>query len=365
MKKFFLGVMCFLAFCIMSCKATSETREYAVNTPSETYSGTSIEHKYALYDEQELSSIVLAGGCFWGTEAYIRKLSGVTFTEVGYANGHVVNPSYELVCTGTTGAAEAVLVKYDPDVLPLERLISEYFKTINPLTENRQGNDIGSQYRSGIFYSNPDDTPVIQKVIREEQKNYDEHIVTALEPLTSFYKAEEYHQDYLEKNPDGYCHVDLSLLPKEDAEGEWIMINKDEQLKKLTPLQYEVTQHSATERPFSGEYDGLFDAGLYVDIVSGEPLFSSTDKFDSGCGWPAFSQPVDKGAVTEETDTSFGMSRTEVRSSGADSHLGHVFDDGPIEKGGLRYCINSASLRFIPKADLEKEGYGTYLRLFK
>ena len=133
--------------------------------------------------------------------------------------------------------------------------------------------------------------------------------------------------------------------------------------RELTPLQYAVTQENATERPFDNEYAANFEEGIYVDVTTGEPLFFSTDKFESGCGWPAFSKPIDKALITEHNDFSLFRARTEVRSKTGDAHLGHVFPDGPKELGGLRYCINSASLRFIPKADIEQEGYGDYLKL--
>ena len=313
-----------------------------------------------VYDFQSLSSIVLAGGCFWGTQAYTRRIYGVARTVCGYANGTVGNPSYQLVCSGATGHAEAVLVQYDAVRLPLRELLSAYFQAIHPTSLNRQGGDAGPQYRTGIYYSASEDRAVILDVLAEEQTKYDEAIVTEVLPLACFYQAEEYHQDYLEKNPNGYCHVDLSKLPAMNNEA---LRNREELLKKLTPLQYEVTQRSATEQPFTGEYNDHHGAGLYVDIVSGEPLFASSDKFDSGCGWPAFSKPVDKNAVTERADTSLGKRRTEVRSKTADSHLGHVFEDGPAAQGGLRYCINSAALRFVPLSDLEKEGYGEYQNL--
>jgi len=331
--------------------------------------GSSAGIKYEPKDEPAMTKqIYLAGGCFWGTEAYFSQLKGVVDTQCGYANGTTENPSYEEVCSGDTGHAETVLVKYDPTVLSLEKILTEYFKTIDPTTEDQQGNDIGTQYRTGIFYTDEADAAVIKSYVSAKQKDYTSPIVTEVGPLLNFYPAEEEHQDYLVKNPGGYCHVDLGLLSEEDKKFSSVKAQsaqaKEEKLKKLTPLQFDVTQNAATEPPFTGAYTDNHAAGLYVDIVSGEPLFTSLDKFDSDCGWPSFAKPIDEGSIVEKQDLSYGMTRTEVRSRGADSHLGHVFDDGPADLGGLRYCINSAALRFIPVDKLVEEGYGEYCKLF-
>lgn len=318
-----------------------------------------------------LRDIYFAGGCFWGVEEYFSQIPGVYDVTSGYANGNTENPSYEEVCSGS-GHAETVHVQYDPGVVSLETLTKQLFKIINPVSKNRQGNDSGSQYRTGVYYTDEADRAVIQEVFDAEQEKYDEEIATELLPLEAFYLAEDYHQDYLKKNPGGYCHIDFSSLSdvQTEAAGE-IKVDpskytkpSDEEIKEmLTPEQYNVTQENGTEPAFSNEYFDNHEAGLYVDVVTGEPLFSSADKFDSGCGWPSFTKPIDPEVIVEKPDNSYGMMRTEVRSRVGDSHLGHVFNDGPAEKGGLRYCIDSVSIRFIPYEDMEEEGYGEFMPL--
>lgn len=296
-----------------------------------------------------MEKIYFAGGCFWGTEHYMKQIDGVVNTEVGYANSNVPNPSYKEVCTGKTGAAETVEVEYNPKITDLQYLITMYFATIDPTIKDRQGNDIGTQYRTGIFYTEPSQKKIIEETIDSLRKYFDKPIVTEVLPLKNFYEAEDYHQDYLEKNPNGYCHINPQLFK----------LAKEESLKRrLTPMQYNVTQQNGTEPPFRNEYWNEHRKGIYVDIVSGEPLFVSTAKFDSGCGWPSFSRPISNDLIVEKRDLSHGMDRIEVRTKNSDIHLGHVFNDGPKESGGLRYCINSASLKFIPLDKMEEEGYG-------
>lgn len=324
-------------------------------------------------------TIYLAGGCFWGTEHFLGLLHGVEQTEVGYANSNVPNPTYREVCTGRTGAAETVKVVYDPEEISLPFLLSLYYETIDPTSLNKQGNDRGTQYRTGIYYTTPDQKPLIEKSLQNLQKEYSKPLAIEVGPIENFYPAEEYHQDYLDKNPGGYCHInpglfrmareirDTTLLNKEKdmSEKKYAKPSDAELRQKLTPLQYEVTQNAATERPYMNEYNKEFRPGIYVDIATGEPLFLSTDKFESGCGWPAFSKPISDELIKEYVDTSHGMNRIEVRSKTGNSHLGHVFNDGPKSSGGLRYCINSASLRFVPLADMQKEGYGDLIPLVK
>lgn len=306
--------------------------------------------------------IYLAGGCFWGTDHLFSLVDGVVKTAAGYANGKVAYPSYEEVCTGRTGAAETVEVVYDDTKVGLTDLLSIYFRSIDPTTLNRQGNDIGTQYRTGIYYTDPADLPAIEAFVAAVQRRHTEPLAVEVGPLVNFYPAELYHQEYLYKNPQGYCHVDPALF-EEVRNRKARNLDKAELRERLTPLQWEVTQNGATERPFINEYDHEFRKGIYVDITDGTPLFVSSRKYNSGCGWPAFSRPIDPSLITEHTDTSFGRVRTEVRSASSGAHLGHVFPDGPQDDGGMRYCINSASLRFVPAEDMEAEGYGGYLDL--
>ncbi|MDE6276708.1 MAG: peptide-methionine (S)-S-oxide reductase MsrA [Muribaculaceae bacterium] len=307
--------------------------------------------------------IYFAGGCFWGTEHLFSLVPGVVETTAGYANSRVANPDYKEVCSGSTGAAETVKVVYDDARVGLTDLISLYFRSIDPISVDRQGNDVGTQYRTGIYYTSRADAPVVEAMLATLQRRYSEPLAVEVGPLENFYPAEDYHQDFLYKNPGGYCHVGPELFAEARKLGLSSRETRDELRKRLTPLQWEVTQNGATERPFVNEYDREFRPGIYVDITDGTPLFVSSRKFDSGCGWPAFSRPIDESLLTEHVDTSFGRIRTEVRASGSGAHLGHVFPDGPAHDGGLRYCINSASLRFVPREDMAREGYGDYLYL--
>lgn len=316
------------------------------------------------------ANLYFAGGCFWGTEHFFKQIRGVISTEVGYANGTLQHaPSYEEVCSGNTGFAETVKIVYNPQVVDLKLLLELYFKTIDPTSLNKQGNDVGDQYRTGIYYTDAGVKTTIDEAIAALAKNYKKPIVVEVSPLKNFYQAEEYHQDYLDKNPRGYCHIPTKLFEvARKANPEPIKFKKATEAElrsRLTKEQYAVTQQNATETPFANEYWDEQREGIYVDITTGEPLFSSLDKFQSGCGWPSFAKPIDKKLIAEKEDKSYHMTRTEVRSKLGDAHLGHVFDDGPKQLGGLRYCINSASLRFIPKEDMQKEGYGEYLVLFK
>lgn len=321
-------------------------------------------------------TIYLAGGCFWGVEAYFERIDGVIDAVSGYANGRTDNPSYEDVIYHNTGHAETVKVTYNPDKLSLDDILQYYFRIIDPTLLNQQGNDRGSQYRTGVYSTDSDEQAVIAAALNQLQERFKKPLVVENQPLLQFFDAEEYHQDYLVKNPNGYCHVDLNkaeqpLPGKASAEDTQVKTFDPSQYQKadasklkqqLTREQYQVTQNSGTERAFSHAYDDLFEPGLYVDIVSGEPLFSSQDKYQSGCGWPSFVKPISAAAVTEHVDTSYNMRRVEVRSKLADSHLGHVFPDGPPDRGGLRYCINGASLNFIPAEQMAAQGYAQWLK---
>ncbi len=316
--------------------------------------------------------IYLAGGCFWGTEKYFQSIPGVIATEVGYANGNTENPSYEDVCKNNTGHAEVVKVIYDDSQVSLPFILEMYAKVIDPTSLNKQGADVGTQYRTGIYFTHEGDAVPVRDFLTELAKQYDKPIVVEQGLLENYFAAELYHQKYLDKNPTGYCHIapthfKQAELARDPSRAERVYSKKSaEELKnELTDIQYKVTQENGTEPAFNNAYDKHFEEGIYVDITSGQPLFASCDKYDSGCGWPAFTRPINEGLLTQLSDSTHGMQRTEVRSKLGDAHLGHVFTDGPAQEGGLRYCINSASLRFIPKAEMEAQGYGKYLPLLK
>lgn len=305
------------------------------------------------------NEIYLAGGCFWGVEGYFKKIPGVLDTSVGYANGKTKDTTYRKV--KETDHSETVKVIYDEDRVSLQELLEHYFRIIDPTSVNKQGNDRGRQYRTGIYYTNRNDKLVIDEIIRQKQELYDEKIAVEVEPLNNFVLGEDYHQDYLDKNPGGYCHINIALADEPlDTKGKVIEKDQKELKENLTEEQYKVTQENKTERAFTSEFDDFYEEGIYVDVVSGEPLFSSRDKYDAGCGWPSFTKPIDSN-INYKSDNSFNMSRVEVRSKSGDSHLGHVFNDGPKDKGGARYCINGASLRFIPLSKMKEEGYGDYI----
>ncbi|MGG4437556.1 peptide-methionine (S)-S-oxide reductase MsrA [Priestia megaterium] len=308
-----------------------------------------------------------AGGCFWCMVKPFDEQPGIIKVVSGYTGGHKENPTYKEVCSETTGHYEAVQITFDPEVFPYEKLLELYWPQIDPTDAGGQFADRGDSYRTAIFYHNEH-----QKTLAEESKQqleasgrFSEPIATQILPAKPFYEAEEYHQGYYKKNKFRYAMYRRGSGRDRFIKENWKDFGRDEQLKTtLTPIQYEVTQNDATEPPFRNEFWDHTEDGIYVDIVSGEPLFSSTDKYDAGCGWPSFTKAINKDEVKENMDVSHNMVRTEVRSKTANSHLGHLFDDGPQDAGGLRYCINSAALRFVPKEDLEKGGYGEYAVLF-
>ena len=297
-----------------------------------------------------------AGGCFWCMVKPFDEYEGVESVISGYTGGYTKNPTYEEVCTDLTGHIEAIQITFDDEIISYKELLDIYWSVIDPTQVGGQFADLGHHYKTVIFYHDDYQKQEAEKSKEDLEKSrlYDKPIVTEIRKAETFYPAEDYHQYYYKKNPDHYNRYYQGSGRAKHVKKVWAK-------KNLTALQYEVTQNSATETPFSNEYYNNFEEGIYVDIISGEPLFTSKDKFDSGCGWPSFSKPIGKGILDFYEDYSHNMERVEVKGSKSGAHMGHVFDDGPKEMGGIRFCINSASLRFIPKEKMIEEGYEQYL----
>ncbi|MDO5015482.1 MAG: peptide-methionine (R)-S-oxide reductase MsrB [Eubacteriales bacterium] len=312
------------------------------------------EHQRALLSASGLTSkaeIYLAGGCFWGVEAYFKQIYGVLETEVGYANGETLKTSYEEL--KLTGHAETLKLVYDPHKLHLAEILERYYRIVDPFSHNVQGNDYGTQYRTGIFYTDERSKLLAEFSLANFAQIQGREPAILLQPLANFILAEGYHQDYLDKNPGGYCHVNLSKAQDPLFPGKPLPADKDV-AKELSEIAYKVMRQHGTEAPYSSPLDQQFTEGIYVEQLTGRPLFSSRDKYDAGCGWPSFTMPITTDVALYYRDLSFGYDRVEVRTP-SDNHLGHVFSDGPREAGALRYCINGAALRFIPWEEMEMD----------
>ncbi|NCB41159.1 MAG: peptide-methionine (R)-S-oxide reductase [Clostridia bacterium] len=363
MKKFLWTiVLALLSLSISACSPSigqieTESPDIVEESANQDMEGMKMDHTYIKREGVEV--IYLAGGCFWGTEKLMQSIAGVLEATSGYANGEGDSPNYNTI--SRTGFRETVRVEYEPAKVSLDTLLFAYFRSIDPTITNRQGNDTGTQYQAGIYWSDIAAGETVLRIADIEKGRYDKFAVE-IEPLQSFYDAEEYHQNYLDKNPGGYCHIsseEFELVQTIIVDpANYIRPSIEEIKATLTPRQYSVTQEAGTEPPFQNEYWDHHEKGIYVDVVTGEPLFSSSDKFDSGTGWPSFSKAIDENTLVFIKDRSFGVERIEVRSRTGNSHLGHAFYGESESPTGVRFCMNSAALRFIPYDDMQEKNYG-------
>ena len=318
----------------------------------------------------DLKVIYLAGGNFWGIQSYFAQIKGIVQVQAGYINSVVPYPTYEQVSFGATGAAFGVEIVYDQEAIPLFALLKQFFKIIDPTVRHRQEQYEGPQYRSGIYYADASDMIAILDVISQEQQKYEATIVTEVQPLDSFYAAEAAQQNYLLTHPQVECHVDFTSLNDLNYEVQkfidpklYRMPSRKELREMLSPTEYQVTQCGATDLKNEGRYVSTMQKGLYVDVITASPLFTSSDKFLHDCGYPCFIKPINECVLSRRTDYSLNRYRVEVRSKTSNAHLGHVYTDGPQQGGGLRYAINGSALRFINYERLDYLGYGEFMRL--
>lgn len=372
MKKFLLimtAVLLVVAAGGLSLFNNASEKNSVVMAEESTKKNTEMITMDSTYVKKEgVDVIYVAGGCFWGTEKLMQSIPGVIEATSGYANGNddIDAPTYKTI--SKTGFKETVRVEYEPAKVSLDTILFAYFRSIDPTITSRQGNDVGGQYQAGIYWTDDTSKETVLRIADIEKGRYDKFTVE-LETLRNFYDAEEYHQNYLDKTPNGYCHIsteEFDLVNNMIVDPADYKRPSDDEIKTaLTEEQYNVTQKAATDAPFQNEYWDNHEKGIYVDIVTGEPLYSSNDKYDSGTGWPSFTKGIDENTLVLMPDNSFGMVRDEVRSRTGDSHLGHVFYGESESSTGVRFCINSSALKFIAFDDMEEAGYGYLMEYIK